>query len=147
MVALADYRSLFNLEGQVALVPGGTGGIGRAVCEGLAAFGATVVVGGRIAAKAEALASEIAAVGGRAWGAELDICRVERVRSLTQEIAERLGRLDIQLLSPGLPMPIIDTDELRVKRAYLAHRFARRPYFLIRARNPQLVSDEVERRL
>lgn len=52
-----------------------------------------------------------------------------------------------QLLAPGLPMPIIDTEELRFKRADFAHRFARRSYYLIRAKNPQLVLDEVERLL
>ena len=52
-----------------------------------------------------------------------------------------------QLLSPGLVMPIIDTDEMRHKRAGFCHRFAKRPYRLIRARNPQLVLDEVEKLL
>lgn len=52
-----------------------------------------------------------------------------------------------QLLAPGLAMPIIDTDELRARRADFVHRFARRPYYLIRARNPQLILDEVERLL
>jgi hypothetical protein len=50
-----------------------------------------------------------------------------------------------QLLAPGLSMPIIDADELRIKRADFCHRFAGRPYHLIRARNPQLLWDEVEK--
>jgi hypothetical protein len=50
-----------------------------------------------------------------------------------------------QLLAPGLPMPIVDTDELRSKRADFCHRFAKRPYHLIRAKNPQLLLDEVEK--
>jgi hypothetical protein len=50
-----------------------------------------------------------------------------------------------QLLSPGLPMPLIDTDERRRKRAEFVHRFAARPYYLIHARTPQLLLDEVER--
>jgi hypothetical protein len=52
-----------------------------------------------------------------------------------------------QLLAPGLPMPIIDTDALRVQRADFCHRFAQRPYYLIRAANPQLLLDEVEKLL
>jgi len=52
-----------------------------------------------------------------------------------------------QLLAPGLAMPIIDTDELRIKRAGFCHRFCERPYYLIRAKNPQLLLDEVERLL
>jgi hypothetical protein len=52
-----------------------------------------------------------------------------------------------QLLAPGLPMPLIDTDELRLKRADFVHRFAVRPYYLVRAANPQLMMDEVEKLL
>ncbi|MFN2292555.1 MAG: hypothetical protein ACK2UC_15290 [Anaerolineae bacterium] len=52
-----------------------------------------------------------------------------------------------QLLASGLPMPVIDTDELRLKRADFCRRFAARPYYLIRAANPRLILDEVERLL
>ena len=52
------------------------------------------------------------------------------------------------LLAPGLPMPILDTEELRTKRAAFIQEFiAERPYHLIRARTPQLLMDEVERLL
>jgi hypothetical protein len=49
-----------------------------------------------------------------------------------------------QLLTAGLPMPILDTDELRLKRANFCHRFAARPYYLIRAADPQRILDQVE---
>jgi hypothetical protein len=52
-----------------------------------------------------------------------------------------------QLLAPGLPMPLIDTDALRMQRADFCHRFAQRPYYLVRAANPQLLLDEVEKLL
>jgi hypothetical protein len=52
-----------------------------------------------------------------------------------------------QILAPGLPMPIIDNDELRIKRADFCHRFAQRPCYMIRAKNPQIVLDEAERLL
>jgi hypothetical protein len=50
-----------------------------------------------------------------------------------------------QLLASGHPMPMIDTDELRFARADFCSRFAQRTYYLIRAKNPQLVLDEVEK--
>ena len=52
-----------------------------------------------------------------------------------------------QLLAPGLIMPIIDSDELRKRRADFCHRFCERPYYLIRSRNPQVILDEVEKLL
>jgi hypothetical protein len=52
------------------------------------------------------------------------------------------------ILAPGLPMPIIDTDELRIRRAGFCHRFASaRPCYLIRGKNPQVLLDELERLL
>jgi hypothetical protein len=50
------------------------------------------------------------------------------------------------LATEGLVMPVIDTDELRARRGAFCSRFASgRPYFMVRARTPQLVLDEVEK--
>lgn len=51
------------------------------------------------------------------------------------------------LLAPGLPMPLLDTEELRAQRAAFIQRFIDKPYHLIRARTPQLLMDEVEKLL
>jgi len=53
-----------------------------------------------------------------------------------------------QLLSPGLVMPIVDTEEKRRKRAAFGHCFAeRRSYYMIRAATPQLIFDELDKLL
>lgn len=49
-----------------------------------------------------------------------------------------------ELLAPGFVMPIVDTDELRRARAGFVERFCRRPYFFVRAPNPQVLMDEVD---
>src|SRR5678815_4050851 len=54
--AMTDIGEFFRLDGKVALVTGGYGGIGSAVCKGLAAAGARVAVAGRDAEKAQACA-------------------------------------------------------------------------------------------
>jgi hypothetical protein len=51
------------------------------------------------------------------------------------------------LLAPGLPMPILDTEELRLRRAAFIQGFIQKPFHLIRACTPQLLMDEVERLL
>jgi hypothetical protein len=50
-----------------------------------------------------------------------------------------------ELLAPGFPMPIVDTEALRRTRAAFVERFADRPYHFIRAATPQVLLDEVDR--
>lgn len=53
-----------------------------------------------------------------------------------------------QLVAPGLVMPVMDNDEQRRKRAEFGHLFAAgRPFYMIRARTPQILLDEVEKLL
>jgi hypothetical protein len=50
-----------------------------------------------------------------------------------------------ELLAPGFPMPLIDTDALRRTRGDFVRRFAERPFFFVRAATPQVLLDQVER--
>lgn len=95
MSSFDRYRDLYDLADKVALVAGGAGGIGSAICEGLAGFGATVVICGRTGEKCEALAEEIESAGGDAWGAALNIRDVERTRQFVSDVVDRFGSLDV----------------------------------------------------
>lgn len=90
-----DTDSLFSLKGQVAFIPGGYGGIGEAVAMGLAQAGASVAVAGRSEEKAKALAARLVEAGHRAVGVAMDAQDVESIRATTDEVVEKLGRLDI----------------------------------------------------
>jgi hypothetical protein len=52
-----------------------------------------------------------------------------------------------ELLAPGFPMPLVDTDALRKERAGFVERFTERPYHFVRAANPQVLMDLVDRAL
>ena len=101
MTSFETYRNLYKLDGKVALITGGAGGIGSAISEALAAFGATVVLCGRNGAKAEALAAQIEAAGGKAWGASLDILDFEAVGRFVGQVVKRFGALDVLVNSAG----------------------------------------------
>lgn len=50
-----------------------------------------------------------------------------------------------ELLAPGHVMPMVDNDELRARRADFVNRFCERPFYFIRAANPQVLLDEVDK--
>ncbi|MCL2777387.1 MAG: 3-oxoacyl-[acyl-carrier-protein] reductase [Polyangiaceae bacterium] len=104
---------MFKLDGKVALVTGGSRGIGRAICEGLAEQGATVVVN---YVKGEAQAREVAdgivAKGGRAEIVGFDVADTNAVEPAIESVAKRHGRLDILVANAGIS---IDGLLLRLK--------------------------------
>jgi hypothetical protein len=50
-----------------------------------------------------------------------------------------------ELLAPGFPMPLTDTEELRRTRAAFVQRFGDRPFYFVRAATPQVLMDEVDK--
>ena len=87
---------------QVALVTGGSRGIGRAIVEELAAAGYTVVVNHRdSAADAEALATKIT----RGLAVRADVADPGAVRAMADEVVRTFGRLDVLVNNAGATMP------------------------------------------
>jgi NAD(P)-dependent dehydrogenase (short-subunit alcohol dehydrogenase family) len=99
---MASSEQLFRLDGKVALVTGGYGGIGEAVSRGLAAVGANVGVTGHNAEKAAACAEAIRKQGGDAFAATFDSVSVAETRRMVDEVAAHFGRLDILVNCVGL---------------------------------------------
>jgi NAD(P)-dependent dehydrogenase (short-subunit alcohol dehydrogenase family) len=98
--------------GKVALVVGGTRGIGRAVALRLAAEGATAVVTGRGLDAAEAVAAEARASGGNAVAVTLDVLDPSQSEQVAGEIAERFGRIDVLVANAGVNPYFVRPEKL-----------------------------------
>ncbi|MBE3577365.1 MAG: 3-oxoacyl-[acyl-carrier-protein] reductase [Limnochordales bacterium] len=90
------------MAGQVAIVTGASGALGRAIARRLAAAGAAVMLTGRRVEELEHLRHEIEGTGGRAEFFPADLTRPEQAESLVAATLERLGRLDILVNNAGV---------------------------------------------
>ena len=100
--------------GQVAIVTGGSRGIGAAIARELAGGGAHVVVNYRASRdEAERVVADIAARGGSAEASAFDVASAESVDAALREVGERLGKFDILVNNAGLSVDalILRTSE------------------------------------
>jgi len=95
-------RARQRFAGKVALVTGGSSGIGQEVCFALAREGAKVIVAARRQAEGEATALRIRAEGGEALFAAADVTQADSVRNMVRRGVERYGRLDVAFNNAGI---------------------------------------------
>ena len=91
-----------EFQGKVALVTGGTSGIGRATAIAFAREGAKVVVAGRRTAEGEETVRMIRAKGGTAVFVQADVAQESQVKNLIGRTLEHFGRLDIAFNNAGI---------------------------------------------
>ena len=104
---------LFDLSGRVAVVMGGTSGIGRAIASGLAEAGADVVATGRREDKVREVADEIEKTGRKSLRQTVDASSRESIDGLRDAVLKEFGRVDILVNSAGqiFRKPTIDIGE------------------------------------
>ena len=117
-----------KLAGRVALVTGGSRGIGRAIAARCAAEGAAVAInyitgpepvqGKDNRADADALVQEIGSAGGRAIAVEADVSSGEQVGRMVSRVAEELGTVDVLVNNAGIEtiIPFLEMDEAQYQR-------------------------------
>jgi len=108
-------RDLFDLSGKVALVAGGSRGIGLAVAEGLASAGAKVVVANSTPDQGERAAAQIRAQGYDARAIPLDIRQRASIDTLVAATLQAFGRIDILVNAIGVirrgPIEAVTEDD------------------------------------
>ncbi|ACM39437.1 MULTISPECIES: SDR family oxidoreductase [Rhizobium/Agrobacterium group] len=95
-------RTLFNLDGKHALVTGSSQGIGLAIAEGLASYGASVTLNGRDPAKLEAARNTLKKAGAEVNAAAFDVTDAKAATNGVRLIEERFGPVDILVNNAGM---------------------------------------------
>jgi NAD(P)-dependent dehydrogenase (short-subunit alcohol dehydrogenase family) len=130
-------KDMFKLDGKIAVVTGGAGGIGKALAMGLGIHGATVVVASRNRQAIENVAKEISAASGNpAVAVTCDVTDETSVENLMSTVVKKYGRLDILVNAMGMNIkrdafefPMDDWQKLfdvNVKGTMIACKFAGR---------------------
>lgn len=106
-------HDLFDLSGRVAVVVGGTTGIGYAIALGLAGAGADVVASSRRVEQVEKVASEIEALGRRTLRTPSDVQKRASLQVLHDKVLKEFGKVDILVNAAGVTQKVatLDVDE------------------------------------
>ena len=106
------------LTGQVAIVTGGGGGIGRAIALAFASVGADLVIGDIVPERCEETAARVRELGRKALAVPTDVMETSQIHALIERAASELGRIDILVNNAGgvSPRPFIEQSERSWRR-------------------------------
>lgn len=106
-------ENLFDLHGRVAVVTGGTTGLGHAISMGLAGAGADVVPSSRRLDQVKKVAAEIEALGRRSLRIASDVQKRESLQALHDAVLKEFGKVDILVNAAGVTYKAatLETDE------------------------------------
>jgi len=134
----SQITNRFDLTGRVAIVTGGSRGIGLAIAQGLAEVGAKVVVASRKAEPCEEAATGIRASGGEAVAVPAHIGNLEDIDRLVDQTVETFGGVDILVNNAANPLaqPMGSMTPEAFAKSYEVN--VRGPLFLLQAALPHL---------
>src|SRR5467141_5030424 len=94
-------KPIFDLAGRVAIVTGGSVGLGRQMAEGLAEMGANLVLCARKKERCESAAEELKALGVATVALACDVTNPASIRDVVEAATTRFGRIDILINNAG----------------------------------------------
>lgn len=111
------------MQGKVAIVTGGAGGIGSAVCRAFAGAGVGVAVADMDATRAGETANDVSSRGGRAIGLEVEVTCEDSVEATVRQTVEHFGRIDFLVHCAGnnIRAPVLELSAEDWSRALNTH--------------------------
>ncbi|HEV1997052.1 MAG TPA: SDR family oxidoreductase [Candidatus Dormibacteraeota bacterium] len=107
-------KDLFRLDDKVAVITGGSRGIGRSIAEEFARRGASVVITARNAEELEETAQAIRDEGGAATGIAAHAAKEETINALVDQVMEKYGRIDILVNNAATNVAFAQLSDLDV---------------------------------
>lgn len=103
----------FELTDKVVVVTGAGRGIGKSIAEVCAEYGADVALGSRTVSELEPVAEYCRSQGRRAEAWELDVAKVDSIRTFLNNVLDKFGRIDVLVSNAGfnVPKPALDYTE------------------------------------
>jgi NAD(P)-dependent dehydrogenase (short-subunit alcohol dehydrogenase family) len=98
-------RGIFDLTGRIALITGGSRGIGRAYAEAVAAFGASVAIAARDQGKIDETLGILAKYKVKTLGISADMTKEEDIKRMVDDTVKKFGRIDILFNNAGVARP------------------------------------------
>jgi NAD(P)-dependent dehydrogenase (short-subunit alcohol dehydrogenase family) len=111
---ISMVSSRFSLQGKVALVTGGSRGIGKATAIGFAGEGADVVVTSRKLPDLEEVAAEIRGLGRKSMAVSTHVGRMDQIKALVEQVTAEFGKIDILVNNAGtspVMSPALELEE------------------------------------
>ena len=96
-----NTKNLFDLSGRVAIVTGGSIGLGRQMAEGLAEMGANLVLCARKKERCEQAAEELKQLGVKTLALACDVKDPDEIRDVVEQTASQFGRIDVLINNAG----------------------------------------------
>jgi NAD(P)-dependent dehydrogenase (short-subunit alcohol dehydrogenase family) len=140
--ASLDAAQMFDLSGRVAIVTGGSRGIGLSIAHGFAAQGAKVVVASRKADACDLAVAEIAEAGGEALAVPVHMGDLDSVNHLVDATLEHYGQIDILVNNAANPLgvPMTDITPEIWEKSFTVN--LRGPFFLFQRCLPSLLESD-----
>jgi len=107
-----DFLNRLNLNNKVAIVTGGSSGIGKATAFGLAANGAHVVLVGRDEKKGMSVSGDICSAGGKAIYIQADVSKTDEIVGMVEYAVSKLGKIDILVNAAGISIKRTPTEHV-----------------------------------